>query len=140
MSSMPRIPDDYLPILELTALAYLATLGPKGDPQVSAIWFGWDGTQLFFSMTSVRQKHRNLLREPRLAVAIADLTNPYRSLEIRGVARIERDAPHRFGKLLSRKYLQREPTADETPPGEARVVVFVEPQRVLVFPFRAPTS
>lgn len=137
MTTTPVIPTAHLPILDSTALAYVATRGPTGEPQVSAVWFGWDGAQLFFSMNSRRQKHRNLLREPRLAVAIADPTNPYRSLEIRGVARIEVDATHQFANRLSRKYVQRDTTPEETPPDEARVVVFVEPRRVLVFPLQA---
>ena len=46
---MPVIPEQYLDILHSTALAYIATLGPKGEPRVSPVWFGWDGTQLFLA-------------------------------------------------------------------------------------------
>jgi Pyridoxamine 5'-phosphate oxidase len=38
------IPENYLDLLQSRALAYLATIGPKGEPQVSAVWFTWDGT------------------------------------------------------------------------------------------------
>jgi PPOX class probable F420-dependent enzyme len=79
-------------ILESTALAYLATIGPKGEPQVSAVWFTWDGTHLYFAFSKKRQKYRNVLREPRVAIAISDPADPYRALEIRGVmARIDED-------------------------------------------------
>jgi PPOX class probable F420-dependent enzyme len=135
---MSRVPESHLDILNSTALAYIATSGPKGAPQVSPVWFGWDGSRIFFSMNSVRQKHRNLRRDPRLAIAIADPTNPYRSLEIRGVARIDDDPTHDFAKLLSQKYLQRDPTSEENPPQEARIVVMVEPEQVFVFPFPKP--
>ena len=133
---MSIIPEHHLDILQSTALAYIATIGPKGEPQVSPVWFGWDGTQLFFSMNKVRQKHRNLLREPRVAVAIADPANPYRSLEIRGVARIDDDPTKHFANVLSQKYLHRATTPDENPPAEERVVVVVEPTHVIVFPFQ----
>ena len=134
---MSVIPEQYLDILHSTALAYIATLGPKGEPRVSPVWFGWDGTQLFFSMTKGRQKYRNLLREPRVAVAIADPTNPYRSLELRGVARIDDDPTHRFANVLSQKYLHRDTTPEESPLDEERVVIIVEPMDVAVFPFQA---
>jgi PPOX class probable F420-dependent enzyme len=134
---MSIIPEQHLDILQSTALAYIATIGPKGEPQVSPVWFGWDGTQLFFSMNKVRQKHRNLLREPRVAVAIADPANPYRSLEMRGVARIDDDPTKRFANVLSQKYLHRDTTPDENPPGEERVVIVVEPTQVVIFPFQA---
>jgi PPOX class probable F420-dependent enzyme len=133
---MSVIPEHHLDIVQSTALAYIATIGPKGEPQVSPVWFGWDGRQLFFSMNKVRQKHRNLLREPRVAVAITDPINPYRALEIRGVARIDDDPTHRFANLLSQKYLHRDTTPDENPPGEERVVIVVEPKHVVVFPFQ----
>src|SRR5260370_8616856 len=81
---MASIPEPYPDLLQSTALAYLATIGPKGEPQVSAVWFTWDGTHLLFALNKKRQKYRNLLREPRGAIAIADPANPYRALGTRG--------------------------------------------------------
>src|SRR5690349_4892931 len=115
--TMSIIPENFLDILQSTTMAYIATIGPKGEPQVSAVWFNWDGTHLIFSMNKIRQKHRNLLREPRIAIALADPTNPYRSLEIRGaVARIEADADYRFSNAMSQKYFQRDVAPDERTP------------------------
>ncbi|HEV2659557.1 MAG TPA: PPOX class F420-dependent oxidoreductase, partial [Ktedonobacteraceae bacterium] len=81
---MSNIPESHLAILQSPALAYMATLGPKGEPQVSAVWFLWDETHLLFALNKKRQKYRNLLRDPRVAIAVADLANPYCALEIRG--------------------------------------------------------
>jgi PPOX class probable F420-dependent enzyme len=135
--SMSIIPEHSLDILQSTALAYLATIGPKGEPQVSAVWFGCDGTHLLFSMNKVRQKYQNLLREPRVAIALADPANPYRSLEIRGtVTRIDEDLNYRFSNSLSQKYLHRDVAPDERRPGEERVVIVIEPKHVVVFPFQ----
>src|SRR5579883_2409391 len=82
-TSMSIIPEQFADILESSALASMATVGPKGEPQVSTVLFAWNGTQLIFSMHRSRQKHRNLSRDPRIAVNISDPANPYRSLEIR---------------------------------------------------------
>jgi PPOX class probable F420-dependent enzyme len=136
--TMSIIPEHSLDLLQSTALAYLATIGPKGEPQVSAVWFTWDGSHLLFALNKKRQKYRNLLREPRVAIALADPANPYRALEIRGhVARIEADPTFRFINAASQKYLNRDATSAETGPAEERVVIIVEPERVIPFPPQA---
>ena len=135
---MSIIPEHSLDLLQSAALAYMATIGPKGEPQVSAVWFTWDGTHLLFALNKGRQKYRNLLREPRVAIAIADPANPYRALEIRGtVARIDEDPNYRFINAASQKYLNRVATSEETGPAEERVVIIVEPERVIPFPSQA---
>ena len=130
----PIIPDSHRDILESNALAYLATIGPKGEPQVSAVWFTWDGTHLLFAFNKKRQKYRNVLRETRVAVAISDPANLYRALEIRGAARIEDDRNCQFINAASQKYLQRDSTAEEIGSVEDRIVVIVEPERAIPFP------
>lgn len=135
---MSIIPEPYHDLLQSTALAYLATIGPKGEPQVSAVWFTWDGTHLLFALNKKRQKYRNLLREPRVAIAIVDPANPYRALEIRGtVARIDADTNYRFINVVSQKYLNRDATSEETGLAEERVVIIIEPERVIPFPPQA---
>src|SRR5581483_6646730 len=100
---------------------YVATIGPKGEPQVSPVLFSWDGTHILFSMDKVRQKYRNLLREPRIALSIADPTNPFRSMEIRGkVVRIDEDVDYRFVNAQSQRYLNQDATPNMRP-GEERV-------------------
>jgi PPOX class probable F420-dependent enzyme len=132
---MSTIPESHLDILQSPALAYIATLGPKGEPQVSAVWLLWDGTHLLFAFNKKRQKYRNLLRDPRVAIAITDIANPYRALEIRGtVARIDEDPNFRFINAASQKYLKRDATPEETGPAEERVMIVVEPKHVIVFP------
>jgi PPOX class probable F420-dependent enzyme len=134
---MSIIPEQFQDILRSTAVAYMATIGPKGEPQVSPVLFSWDGTHFLFSMNKIRQKYRNLVREPSIALAITDPTNPYRSLEVRGkVARIDEDLDGHFANSLSRKYLNRDRNADEIQPGEQRVVIVVEPERIFPFPFQ----
>jgi PPOX class probable F420-dependent enzyme len=122
------IPEQYRDLLESTALANVATIGPNGEPQVNPVWFDWDGTHLLFSQTTSRQKHRNVQREPRIAVSIVDPRNPYRYLEIRGrVVRIDDDPDNAFINSMAKKYLGQ----DVYPwhrPGDRRVVIVVEPE------------
>lgn len=135
---MSIIPESHLDLLQSTALAYIATIGPKGEPQVSPLLFDWDGTHILLGTNKASQKYRNLLREPSIALSLVDPTNPYRALEIRGkVARIDEDIDARFANALIRKYLNRDRNADEIQPGEVRVVIVIEPERVLPFPPQA---
>jgi len=138
---MSVIPENFLDLLQSTALANIATIGPKGEPQVSPVWFVWDGTHIRFSMNAVRQKHRNLLREPRIALSITDPDNPYRTIEIRGTARIEKDVNYHFvNSVVTKKYTGQE-FNDQNPnpnlkPGEERVIAVVEPEHAVALSLR----
>lgn len=127
---MSVIPETYVDLLESNALAHVATIGPKGEPQSNPVWFGWDGTHVVFSQTKKRQKLYNLKREPRVALSIVDPNNPYRYLEVRGkVVRVDEDADNHFINSMAKKYMGK----DVYPwhrPGDERVVVVVEPEHV----------
>jgi PPOX class probable F420-dependent enzyme len=122
------IPETHRDLLESTALAHIATIGPKGEPQSTPVWFGWDGEHVLFSQTKGRQKYHNLQREPRIALSIVDPANPYRYLEIRGtVERIDEDPDRAFINSMANKYLGQ----DVYPwhrPGDERGVVVVRPE------------
>ncbi|MBX3072031.1 MAG: PPOX class F420-dependent oxidoreductase [Thermomicrobiales bacterium] len=122
------IPEQYADLLDSTALAHVATIGPKGEPQVNPVWFGWDGSKIRFSQTTTRQKKKNIDREPRVALSIVDPTNPYRYLEVRGtVLEIEDDPNNDFINAMAKKYMG----VDEYPwhnPGDHRVVIVIEPE------------
>jgi PPOX class probable F420-dependent enzyme len=128
----PLIPENFQDILASTTVAHVATLGPHGEPQSTPVWFMWDGQQLKFSQTTTRQKYHNLRRDPRIAISLIDPQTLNRSLEIRGVARLEEDQDFSFADALAQKYLG----LDKFPyrqPGEERIVVSVEPQHVTTF-------
>ena len=73
-------------ILDGKNFATVATVNPDGGPQASVVWFRRDGDSVLFSITSDKQKARNLARDPRVVVTVFDLENPYDSVEIRGHA------------------------------------------------------
>jgi PPOX class probable F420-dependent enzyme len=123
-----RIPESHMDLLGSTALAHVATLGPRGEPQSNPVWFGWDGEYVKFSQTKTRQKYMNVNRDPRLALSIVDPENPLRYLEIRGVVeRIEEDPDLDFINSMSKKYLGEDRYPNHRP-GDERVVVFVRPE------------
>ncbi len=125
---MSVIPESHADLLEAVTLADVATIGPKGEPQVNPVWFEWDGTHLCFSQTTARQKYRNLGREPRVALSIVDPTNPYRYLEVRGtVVAIDPDPELAFINRQAQRYMG-EDTYPWHQPTDERVVVRVLPE------------
>jgi PPOX class probable F420-dependent enzyme len=123
------IPASHADLLESTALAHVATIGPRGEPQVNPVWFGTRDGYILFSQTTTRQKYHNVQRDPRIALSIVDPTNPYRYLEIRGrVVRIDPDPALDFINAMAQKYLGVEKYPWHQP-GDERVVVVVEPER-----------
>lgn len=122
------IPSGYEDLLESTALADVATIGPHGEPHVNPVWFGWDGEHVRFSQTKARQKYRNVQRDPRISLSIVDPNNPFRYLEIRGrVVGIEEDPNLDFINTMAMKYLGQEKYPWHRP-GDERVVIVIEPE------------
>jgi PPOX class probable F420-dependent enzyme len=87
----PRIPPSHRDLLESPIPVALATVGPTGHPQVTAIWAIPAGDSIVTSLAGVRQKLKNLVAHPRATVFIIDPANPYRTLEVRGDVTIEPD-------------------------------------------------
>ena len=122
------ITESFHDLLESTAVAHVATIGPHGEPQNNPVWFGWDGEYVKFSQTKTRQKLHNLGRDPRVALSIVDPENHLRYLEVRGVVdRVEEDPDLDFINAMSEKYLGVYPYQNHRP-GDDRVVVFVRPE------------
>ena len=127
-TAQTAIPVGYEDLLESTALAHVATIGPNGEPQVNPVWFGTQDGYILFSQTTNRQKYRNLQRDARIALSIVDPGNPYRYLEIRGVVeRIDPDPDNAFINSMAKKYLGEDVYPWHNP-GDERVVVVVRPE------------
>jgi len=122
------ISEKFNDLLESNALAHIATIGPKGEPQTSPVWFGWDGKHILFSQTKDRQKYRNLSRDPHIALSIVDPNDPYRYLEVRGtVEHIDEDENNKFIDSMAKKYINQDVYPFHQP-GDERVIVVVKPE------------
>jgi PPOX class probable F420-dependent enzyme len=110
-------------------VATVATVGPDGRPQVSAVWFLNDDGTVKVSLNVARQKTKNLTANPAVTVFILDPANPARYLEIRGDATLEPDDDYAFADRLGAKYGGADLRAMDGPDGR-RVVVSVDPVRI----------
>jgi PPOX class probable F420-dependent enzyme len=111
------------------AFASLGTLMPDGHPQVTPVWFEYDGRYILVNSARGRQKDKNMRRDPRVSVTVMDPDNPYRYVAIRGrVAEITEQGADAHIDRLAKKYLD----TDKYPfrqPGEVRVLYKIEPLR-----------
>ena len=106
----------------------LATVASDGSPQLTEVWFLRDGDDVRISLNTSRAKTRNLRARPRCSLLILDVANPYRYVELRGRARIERDDDYAFADRVGAKYGANLRAHDA--PGDSRVVVTIEPETV----------
>jgi PPOX class probable F420-dependent enzyme len=126
------IPESHKAIIEESPVVILATIGPGGQPQVTATWFLWDDDTLKLSLNTSRQKVKNLQRDPHLTAFFMDPASPYRTIELRGIARIEEDPDYTLAEKVGAKYGGADlRTMDK--PGETRVVVTLDIEKVATF-------
>jgi len=133
MPSTPvPIPEPFRDLVsfEKRAFAHLATIMPDGSPQVTPVWFDYDGTCILINSTRGRVKDRNLRRNPHVALAISDPDNPYRYLQIRGrVVEITEEGADAMIDRLCYKYTGQ-PVYPRRRPGEQRVTYKILPLHV----------
>jgi PPOX class probable F420-dependent enzyme len=120
------IPASHLDLFKKKAFAHLATLMPSGQPQVTPVWIDYDGHYVVINTAQDRQKDKNLQRDGRVALSIADPDNPYRYLEIRGhVAERTTNGADQHIDALAKRYLGKEKYPYRQP-GEVRIIYKVE--------------
>jgi PPOX class probable F420-dependent enzyme len=125
---VPAIPDTHRDLLT-AQVATLATIGPDGRPQLSAVWFLAEDDTVHVSLNTTRQKTKNLQARPAVNLFILDLANPARYLELRGDATVAADDDYAFASKVGEKYGMPDLRVMDGP-GESRVVVTIEPVRV----------
>ena len=128
MSAVPEAFNDLL--TKKKAFANLATINADGTPQVTPVWFDWDGSRIRINTARGRLKDKNLRRTPAVALAIIDPDNPYRYVQVRGrVAAVTESGADAHIDSLAKKYMGQ----DRYPyrkPGEVRVTFTISPDRV----------
>lgn len=114
--------------------AYFATNGRNGYPQVTPIWYLYEDGRFYFTMTSERQKFRNLERDNRVTVCIGK-PEEYRNVMIKGRARPLREDVEAWVRRLAARYHSPENVEAQvarlmTP---TRLNVVLEPEKVIRF-------
>ncbi len=96
-----------------------------GGPQLTPVWFGWDGTSFLFTTTKDRVKYLNIKRDPSISLIVDDL-EAHKYITAYGHAEI---IEHNVGEL-ARPIIQKYVSGDRF---EQMVkMVNNDPNRVLV--------
>ena len=129
---MVSIPASHRDIITGKNFAHVATLMPDGSPQSTPVWVDLEGDTILINTAEGRQKTRNLDRDGRVAISIADAGNPYRYIQVRGhvVERTHEGADASID-ALSEKYTGNATYAGRARnPSEQRVIYRIAVERV----------
>jgi|SRR6266540_3941414 len=127
MSTM--IDPDVRRVLDSTAVAHLASVLPDGAPHSVPVWIATVGEHVAFLTGPGSRKARNLRRDPRVALSLTPVDNPFEPVIVRGrvVQWLEGEAAWEVVDRISTKYI-----GGPYPRAEERVVALIEPDRQTV--------
>ena len=128
---MTLIPERMSDLLspEKKAFASLALTLADGSPQVTPIWFGWDGTHIILNTARGRVKDKVMRRGGKVALLIVDPSDPYRYLQIRGQVADETEEGA-YDVICDLRLKYRGDRNYPKNPGEVRVTYKVLPEQV----------
>jgi PPOX class probable F420-dependent enzyme len=115
----------------------LATISRNGAPQLSTVWFRWDGEAFWISTNRDRAKYRNLARDPRVTVLVDD---PHRETSVAGYGRAEfaafHDDAYEGALAIVSRYVEDGPAYLAERAGESRVLIRIQPERLVSWTLR----
>ena len=120
------LPDNLLSLLRQPSTCYVSTIMADGSPQLTQIWVDTDGDHIVINTVEGFVKLRNMERDPRVAVAVADPADARRYLQVRGhVVATTTEGGAEHIEMLSQKYLG-EPYAWHGGRDSVRVIVTIQ--------------
>ena len=126
--------DKTIKLFEERNLVFIATIMKDGSPQLSPVWADFEDEHVLVNTAEGRIKHKNVLRDPRVAVSVINQNNPLDMTTIRGkVVDIIPDYEYEHANKLTKKYMGKEKYPFKQP-GEKRIIFKILPERVFVLP------
>lgn len=126
--------DKVIKLFEGRNLVFIATIMKDGSPQLSPVWADMEEEHVLVNTAEGRIKHKNVLRDPRVAISVVDNNNPLNMTTMRGkVIEIIPDYQYQHANRLTKKYMGK----DRYPfrqPGEKRIILKILPEKVYVLP------
>jgi PPOX class probable F420-dependent enzyme len=128
---MAELTEKARELIDEPNFGFLATVMPDGSPQVSPVWIERLNGHVGINTATGRVKEKNMRRDPRVAISVANRENQYEKVDIRGrvVEMTEGDEAEQMIDRLAKKYMG-EDTYPWRQPDEVRVLVKIEPERV----------
>ncbi len=125
------LPEPIRDFLVAPRYAAISTLDDDGQPHQAIVWYGLEDGGLLISSRAERHWPRNLLRDPRISVAIQDWDVPNHWIGLKGSASLVREGDAALADImaLARRY-------GENPDkyrGQRRVSFLVRVERVFEY-------
>ena len=115
-------------------LVFIATINPDGSPQLTPVWGNYSGDHILINTAEGRVKHKNVKKDPRVAISVVDNDNPLNMTTIRGkVVEIIPDYDYLHINKLTKQYMG----ITEYPfkrKNEKRIIFKIEPEKIFVMP------
>lgn len=93
-------------LLDRPNYGHLATVMADGSPHVTPVWVAREGDHVLVAIGDGSVKGKNTRRDPRVALSIVDVADPYRMAQLRGrVVERRRDPDFAVKDAMSRKYV-----------------------------------
>ena len=114
--------------------AILATIKKDGSPQLTPVWYRWDGEKFWISITKERAKYKNILREPRVSLCVDDAETST-TVIASGKARLTEDNLWADTQKIVKRYRGPEQGAayvrSMQEKKEPRVLLVLKPEKVI---------
>jgi PPOX class probable F420-dependent enzyme len=127
--------DEIRKLLDRPNFAHLSTLMSDGSPQSAPVWVAREGDRILIGTGEGSLKARNTRRDPRIALSIVDMDDPYAEAQLRGrVVERRSDADLKGMDAISHKYTGQ-PFPFRNPVGRVVLVVEIDKARYAKLPF-----
>lgn len=114
--------------------AILATIRKDGSPQLTPVWYRWDGERFWVSTTKKRAKYKNIVHDPRVSLCIDDAEH-FTTVIASGAARLTEENLWVDTQKIGERYRGPEQAAADSKrmqeQKEPRVLVVLKPQQVI---------
>lgn len=122
--------------LDRANFAHLCTLRADGGPKSDPVWIGREGDRLLVGTGEATPKCQNTYRDPRVALSVVDMQNPYEVAQMRGrVVEHRNDSDLVIMDAIAVKYTGQ-PFPWRSPEGRVALVIEIEHARLNKLPFQ----
>ncbi|HET9805336.1 MAG TPA: PPOX class F420-dependent oxidoreductase [Nitrososphaeraceae archaeon] len=119
-------------LFENKNFAFVATSMKDGSPHVTPTWVDIEDSFILINTAIGRVKQKNVARDPRVSLSVADNNNPYHMVTVTGeiVEQITGKEAESHIDKLAKKYLNKDKYPGRAP-GEKRIILKIKPKKVV---------
>ena len=105
----------------------------EGGPQLTTVWYVWDGNAFYFTTTKDRAKYANIKRDPSISLIVDDFES-HRYVTAYGRAEIIEQNVGELARPILAKYVpteQLERRVKAVSDDPSRVLVVLHPEKII---------